>query len=302
MSYNISGLIANTSVPDTISLTWRSVPPQFGAPYTLLSFTVGAYTTNATYTNYSAALNGSNLNTTTSSLTIYTPSVNLLNLAQGVTCAFTVVGNQQYFNPGTGTQVPVQTNTTATNSGTPNIFVPAIACFKTGTTIRCGDGVWRTIESLKKGDEVYTLGYGNVPIQQIAKSVLRQSPENEPTKRMYVCRKEKYPELTEDLYITGAHSILVDKVTREQVEESLKYLDMVYITDVKDHVKARLMACVDERAEVCMETEDVTIYHLCLEHPNPKRNYGVYANGLLVETCPKECMDTLQTCSNCSTM
>jgi hypothetical protein len=36
-----------------------------------------------------------------------------------------------------------------------------------------------------------------------------------------------------------------------------------------------------------------TIYHLALEHDDYYYNYGIYANGLLVETCSKRYLQEL---------
>jgi hypothetical protein len=38
---------------------------------------------------------------------------------------------------------------------------------------------------------------------------------------------------------------------------------------------------------------DVTIYHIALENDDYYMNYGVYANGLLVETCSKRYLKEL---------
>jgi hypothetical protein len=102
--------------------------------------------------------------------------------------------------------------------------------------------------------------------------------------RLYKCPATKYgfPELTEDLYITGCHSILVDNLTDNQREKTVKQLGKVFVTDKK----YRLMACIDERAEPWVSEGTYTIYHFALEHADDAMNYGVYANGgLLVETC-----------------
>jgi hypothetical protein len=44
---------------------------------------------------------------------------------------------------------------------------------------------------------------------------------------------------------------------------------------------------VDERATVYDKPGTHTIYHFALENDNYYWNYGVFANGLLVETCSK---------------
>ena len=45
------------------------------------------------------------------------------------------------------------------------------------------------------------------------------------------------------------------------------------------------MACLDSRAEPYTEEGIHTIWNLALENESYYGNYGIYANGLLVETC-----------------
>ena len=58
---------------------------------------------------------------------------------------------------------------------------------------------------------------------------------------------------------------------------------VIYITDGK----YRLPACASERSVVYRDAGNYRIYHFSLEHSDDYMNYGVYANGLLVETCSK---------------
>ena len=91
-----------------------------------------------------------------------------------------------------------------------------------------------------------------------------------------------YPELKDDLYITGCHSILEFHITEKQKEDTIKHLGELFVTGDK----YRLMACVDERAEPWNSKGIYTIWHFALENDDERRNYGVYANGgLLVESC-----------------
>jgi hypothetical protein len=48
--------------------------------------------------------------------------------------------------------------------------------------------------------------------------------------------------------------------------------------------KYRLPACIDEMTHVYEHPGTYTVYHIALEHSSYYKNYGVYANGLLVET------------------
>ena len=102
--------------------------------------------------------------------------------------------------------------------------------------------------------------------------------------RLFKCSKENYPELTDDLIITGCHSILVDCLSsEEQREQVIAVNGAAYGTENK----YRFPACVDPRA-VPYEKEGVfNVWHLALEHEDYYMNYGVYANGLLVETTSK---------------
>jgi hypothetical protein len=102
--------------------------------------------------------------------------------------------------------------------------------------------------------------------------------------QLYLCSTLNFPEVFEDLIITGCHSILVDNFTSEiQKENSIKINGDLFITDNK----YRLPSCVDERTSVFFKHGFYTIYHIALENDDYYMNYGIYANGLLVESCSK---------------
>ena len=108
--------------------------------------------------------------------------------------------------------------------------------------------------------------------------------------QLYVCSQEQYPEVFEPLVITGPHSILVDNFTGEAQKEKVgNVLKKIYVTDGK----YRIPACVDLRASIYEAPGTNTIYHLALENDNYYSNYGIYANGLLVETCSKRYLKEL---------
>jgi hypothetical protein len=163
---------------------------------------------------------------------------------------------------------------------------PVAPCFLEGSKILCQvDGVEKyvPVEELKKGMLVKTSLDGFKPVVAIGKGSI-QNPGDDARieNRIYKCSPSKYPALTQDLYITGCHSILEDPITDKQKEDTIKHLGKLFVTDKK----YRLMACVDERAEPWNSEGSYTIYHFALEHHDEAMNYGVYANGgLLVETC-----------------
>jgi Hint domain len=173
---------------------------------------------------------------------------------------------------------------------------PSAPCFLTGSKILCqvdGLDVFVPVEKLKCGTLVKTSRNGYKKVELIGKGSIQNPGHSERTQhRVYKCSPSVYPELIEDLYITGDHSILVDKITDAQKEGIIKLVKRVFVTDKK----YRLMASVDERAEPWASEGDYTVWHFALENSDPKMNYGIYVNGgLLVETC---CIDTLKNKSN----
>jgi hypothetical protein len=166
----------------------------------------------------------------------------------------------------------------------------SIPCFKEGTQILTNNGYIR-IEDLKKGDLIKTCKHYYVPIDMIGKKEMCHSALEERIKdQLYKCSRPEYPEVSEDLIITGSHSILVDDFTSEEEKQStVEVLGNIYITENK----YRLPACVDKRSKVYETTGTYTIYHLALENDNYYMNYGIYANGLLVESCSKRYLKEL---------
>jgi hypothetical protein len=164
-----------------------------------------------------------------------------------------------------------------------------VVCFKEDTKILTDKG-YILVQDLRKGDLVKTLLHDFKPICMIGKSDIYHGAQSERIKdQLYICKKSKYPELFEDLIVTGCHSILVDDFKEGEREKMLDLLEDIYITDGK----YRLAACVDERASVYNNIGNHTIYHIVLENDFYYGNYGIYANGLLVESCDKYYMTEL---------
>ena len=161
---------------------------------------------------------------------------------------------------------------------------PSLPCFLGSSKILTKNG-YKLIEELRKGDLVKTLLHGFQPIEMLGYSTIHHHCLSERIEnQLYVCASAQYPEVLEDLVLTGAHSLLVDQFTDDrQRKETEKVLKKIYVTDRK----YRLPACVDARATVYNKPGTYTIYHLALQHENYYMNYGIYANGLLVETCSR---------------
>ena len=168
-------------------------------------------------------------------------------------------------------------------------YVDYIVCFKEDTKILTDFG-YVPIQILRKGDLVKTSKNGYLPINIIASRVMYNPIcEDRIKDKLYVCTNEEYPTVFEDLVMTGCHSILVDDFREGQREKTEEVLGKIYITDNK----YRLPACVDQRAKPYEEEGLFTIYHIALENDDYYMNYGIYANGLLVESTSKRFLTEL---------
>jgi len=165
-----------------------------------------------------------------------------------------------------------------------------IVCFLEGTKILTKEG-YKKIEELKKCDLVKTLSSGYKKIDMIGKKIIYNPASEERIKdQLYVYPKNKMEEVFEDLVLTGCHSVLIDRFeTSEKREKVRSFLGGIYITEKK----ARLPACLDERAEIYKSEGFHTIYHVALENEVYTNSYGIYANGLLVESCSQEYLKEL---------
>jgi photosystem II stability/assembly factor-like uncharacterized protein len=169
-----------------------------------------------------------------------------------------------------------------------------VPCFKEGTKILClkdEKEVYIKIEDIKNGDLVKTVKNGYLPVYMIGKKdIFHPATEYRNNEQLYKCSSAEYPEIFEDLVITGSHCILVDSfINEEQRQETIKVLGRIFVTDGK----YRLPACVDNRSSVYEKEGTYKIYHFALENENILINHGIWANGLLVETCSKKYMKCL---------
>ena len=158
-------------------------------------------------------------------------------------------------------------------------------CFLEGTKILAMNSKYKVkyipIEKLIPGMLVKTLYAGFVPIKYIGYStIFNPGLATRVRDQLFKCTKSEYPELIEDLVLTGNHSILVDTITDEEQEQITETLGGIYVTEEK----YRLPAFNDTRAVPYDQRGEFRIWNLALENENYYENYGIYANGLLVET------------------
>jgi len=170
-------------------------------------------------------------------------------------------------------------------------FALTMTCFKEDTLILTTNG-YKAIQDLRKGDLVKTWKHGDKPIAMIGKKdIYHVGSSNRIPHQLYVCSSSAYNEITQDLILTGAHAILIDRFRDSEQREAVRtfYDGNIYLTDEK----ARLPAFLDKRTSVYDTPGTYTIYHFALENDNYYTNYGIYANGLLVETSSKRYLKEL---------
>ena len=289
--------LALTGTPTNISTnnpgsTWTMITA--GTPYVLSSYNAVLYSPSSasSFTNYTSSPGlfqggGYNYNL------VYTSQVGNVATAKVFVSKGVVPYYSSYnfntfqltnINGGSGRLISATIDTT---SGVLTFILP-YPCFLEGTKILCFENnqeVYRPVESLRKGNLVKTIYNGYMPVC-IAGTSRIYNPGNDyrVANRLYKCSREKYPELFEDLYITGCHSILVPSMSDNEWENTKAVNGHVYITD--NHF--RLIACADEKADPFNKEGFMNIYHIALDHDDICMNYGIYANGLLVESCSIE--------------
>jgi hypothetical protein len=168
--------------------------------------------------------------------------------------------------------------------------VTLYSCFLEGSKILTEKGYVK-IEELKKGDLVKTELDGYKKVDMIGwREIHHVGVEERIKDQLYKCTKENYPEIVEELIMTGCHAILVDNFkNEEEKKKTIELVGKVYITGDK----YRLPACADDRAVVYEKKGDYKVYHVALENDEYTYNYGIYANGLLVESCSKRYLKEL---------
>ena len=169
-----------------------------------------------------------------------------------------------------------------TKASAQDIFVVNVTCFLEGTRILTEGNRYIRVEDLKKGDLIQTFNSGYQPLELVGKSRIYHSPDDKRrTKdRLYIYKKHRNGNLTEDLCVTGMHSALVFDLTKDQMDSVYDTLEDIYLTEGL----YRLPACVDERSEIYGEEGYFDVYHIALANEDYYGNYGVYANGQIMET------------------
>lgn len=158
-------------------------------------------------------------------------------------------------------------------------------CYLETTKILClidSTEKWICIKDIQIGTFVKTYLHGYK--QVLKKGIIKlQNTPNNSIHKLYKLDKSLisfYPNIFDDLFVSGQHSILVDNLSQTQINKTLS--KWKYLQKIDD--KFLLMSWVNEHFQQVNDNNLYTLYQLVLECENPKTQYGIYANGILSET------------------
>ena len=183
------------------------------------------------------------------------------------------------------------------NSGLGIYYISSPLCFNEGTKILClnnlGEEEYIAIENLRKGDLVKSYKHGYRKIDLIGKKDMINDANyidniNGVILRNCMHKMIKTPEnsLIEDLIITGHHSVLVDDLG--EYKEKMDTINKYFSNPEKIEDKYLLLSSISNEFVKIEDVKIFTYYHLCLENDgNNKDKFGIWANGILVETTNK---------------
>jgi len=287
-SYNITLLATNANgdgaVSDIVVATPHAVAPNpptglsrsyAGSGMVSIYFTAGS-DGGSPITNYEYSINGG-----TSYVALNPPDNTSPVTISGLT------NGQSYTIQLRSVNLAGESIASSTITYTPTAtFTQNHVCFLEGAMITCYDPeskqeIERVVQTLRKGDLVKTTMDGYKAVEVIGTSKIYNPPNSmRSMHRLYRCPKENYPELKKDLVLTGCHAILVSELSDDERCDLLQLQGKIYATE--DYY--RLIACCDKRTIPYELDGFFNIWHLALENENCHFNYGIYANGLKVET------------------
>ena len=158
-------------------------------------------------------------------------------------------------------------------------------CVNKGTKILCyldNKDTYVPVENLHKGMLVKTFKHGYRPIE-IMKTGTYRLGRTDVDMGMY--RMKKTGSMIADLEMTGLHSILVDETDPEYADqvERFQMVNAEYKRPWGWHIDGKFRLTANSCSQFKkMATTDYTVYSFALD--NDQMQYGVWANGALVET------------------
>ncbi len=160
-------------------------------------------------------------------------------------------------------------------------------CFSEGTKILCLNNYQKeeyvSVQDLKVGDFVKSYKHGYRKISKILNGSFINNPiEQGASNCMYIMKKTVDNGLIDDLTLTRNHGVLVDKINNEVNINNLEVIDDL----------VSIITADNDKFEKVLDANLYKYYHFSLETDGDEdRRFGVWANGLLVETPSNNMMD-----------
>lgn len=166
------------------------------------------------------------------------------------------------------------------------------ACFGENTQILCFDSndnieKYVKISELKIDDLVKTYKHGYKKIKHINSNNMINNPDLF-WNCIYKMPKNDSNNLIDDLYLTGFHSILVDNFNNIE-QSNIKLNDDIFLqvygtSQIKIDDKYMITCAFSQQFEPLDNNLAYKYYNFALESDDPDAKYGIWANGLLVES------------------
>jgi len=161
-----------------------------------------------------------------------------------------------------------------------------IICYKEGTKILCksknnNDDEYVNIEDIDNTRYIKTYLHGYKKVHQISSNILLHN-QNHFLYEIYELKKDSIEKDIpfENLYVTGGHSILVDKINKKEE----KFLKQFWNEPQMIDDKILLLSSGSDLFTKYTKDKTTKVYHIALESDNIKQHYGIYANGVLSES------------------
>ncbi len=174
------------------------------------------------------------------------------------------------------------------NYGTIFKYTIAVPCYNKGTKILVlGENnvyEYKYVEDIKTGDIIKTYPDGYKNVEAVGnKTMINNSKEKKNC--MYIMKKNEGNMLTDDLIVTGGHSIYVDHLTENEKSKQPKSK----IVNGKHSIFSRN----SDNFTKLNNNNKYTYYHFVLENDDDAENYVVWANGILSESIPRRVFNKL---------
>jgi hypothetical protein len=130
---------------------------------------------------------------------------------------------------------------------------------------------------------VKTYKHGYRKIHKIIKGSFKNNPKKW-NMCMYKMAKTPLNGLTEDLIVTGGHSLLVDAISDKE-QKRYDAMGIPSFSKLTIDNKHLLLSCCSDQFAPIQDTKKYNYYHLLLENnDDEEERFGIWANGILTET------------------